>query len=252
MSSIKSRVYARQMECKHAFEAGPVLPREESSPSGKTRCLIEPAIRQITEQGASMLVYDFKYPALTSYAYAQFRINSRSYPAGTQFCQINFSDLKRSHRCNVIAPESIGSPVDAAGIAETILKSADHSQAERGDKFWLNSATNFLSSLVWFLREYEGGRYCTLPHVIELSAVPYDKLFPILATIPALDSKMSSFAEAYAHGTMDMVDGQIAAVKMPLSKLISPDIYYSLSGDDVGLDINNPAAPRIFCLGGNP
>lgn len=34
--------------------------------------------------------------------------------------------------------------------------------------------------------------------------------------------------------------GQIASAKIPLSRMISPQLYWVMSGDDFTLDINNP------------
>ena len=46
--------------------------------------------------------------------------------------------------------------------------------------------------------------------------------------------------------------GQIASAKIPLSRMISPSLYWIMSGDDFTLDINNPDAPKVLCVGNNP
>ena len=46
--------------------------------------------------------------------------------------------------------------------------------------------------------------------------------------------------------------GQIASAKIPLSRMISPQLYWVMTGDDFTLDINNPAEPKILCVGNNP
>ena len=46
--------------------------------------------------------------------------------------------------------------------------------------------------------------------------------------------------------------GQIASAKIPLSRMISPQLYWVMSGDDFTLDINNPDDPKILCVGNNP
>ena len=46
--------------------------------------------------------------------------------------------------------------------------------------------------------------------------------------------------------------GQIASAKIPLSRMISPQLYWVMSGDDFTLDINNPEEPKILCVGNNP
>lgn len=46
--------------------------------------------------------------------------------------------------------------------------------------------------------------------------------------------------------------GQIASAKIPLSKMISPQLYWVMSGDEFSLDINNPEEPKILVVGNNP
>ena len=46
--------------------------------------------------------------------------------------------------------------------------------------------------------------------------------------------------------------GQIASAKIPLSRMISPQLYWVMTGDDFTLDLNNPEHPKILCVGNNP
>lgn len=46
--------------------------------------------------------------------------------------------------------------------------------------------------------------------------------------------------------------GQIASAKIPLSRMISPALYWVMSADEFSLDINNPDEPKILCIGNNP
>src|SRR5690606_15043753 len=48
------------------------------------------------------------------------------------------------------------------------------------------------------------------------------------------------------------LEGQVAAAKISMARLASPQLYYVLSGNDFTLDINNPKAPKIVCMGNNP
>lgn len=41
-------------------------------------------------------------------------------------------------------------------------------------------------------------------------------------------------------------------MKIPLSRMISPQLYWVLTGNDFTLDINNPEEPKILCMGNNP
>src|SRR5258708_39312369 len=51
---------------------------------------------------------------------------------------------------------------------------------------------------------------------------------------------------------MEMLGSQVSSGKIPLGRLASPDLYYILTGNDLSLEINDPAAPKILCLGGDP
>ena len=58
--------------------------------------------------------------------------------------------------------------------------------------------------------------------------------------------------DAWQGGAADQLQGQIASAKIPLSRMISPQLYWVMSGNDFTLDINNPQAPKILCVGNNP
>ena len=220
--------------------------------SGKSRFVIEPFIRQLMEQRRALFIFDYKYDALTRRAFRLYQLNKDRFPSGTGFYCINFTDLSRSHRCNVLEPSTLHWLSDAIGASRTILLSLNKSWVERQGDFWVESAVNFIAALIWYLREYKEGIYCTLPHVIELSKLSYDKLFTLLGEEPAISSLIDPFLKAFASETKEMLEGQLAGAKMPLARLSSPDIYYILTGKDFSLDINDPAAPKIFCLGGDP
>jgi hypothetical protein len=220
--------------------------------SGKSYFIIEPMIRQLIAKRASMMIYDFKFDALTKIAFQYFLANRRLYPCRSGFYCINFTKPDRSHRCNVLAPETLHWPADALGISRTILLSLNKSWVERQGDFFIESPIVFLAALIWFLRNYRNGIYCTLPHVVELAKLSYDKLFTVLSTERSIDSLIDPFLRAYTNETTEMLDGQIAGAKIPLARLSSPDIYYVLTGNDVNLHINDPKAPAILCLGGDP
>jgi hypothetical protein len=220
--------------------------------SGKSWFIIEPMIRQLTARGIALFIYDLKYDALTHLAYQNFQMHRYCYPRGAAFYSINFSDLSRSHRCNVLEPSTLVWISDAIGASRTILLSMNKTWIHQQGEFWVESPINFLAALIWFLRQYKGGIYCTLPHAIELAQVPYERLFSILRTEPEIQTLINPFVEAYANGNLKMLDGQIASARIPLGRLASPDIYYILTGNDFDLNINDPVAPKIFCLGGDP
>ena len=58
--------------------------------------------------------------------------------------------------------------------------------------------------------------------------------------------------DAWLGGAQEQLQGQIASAKIPLSRMISPQLYWVMSGDDFSLDINNPEEPKVLCVGNNP
>ena len=104
------------------------------------------------------------------------------------------------------------------------------------------------SNPYWFLRRYQDGEYCTLPHVIEMMNVELAQLLTILQTEPEISSYVSPFVDAYKDNNTEMLGGRIASAKIGIARLSSPALYYVLSGNDLSLDINNPQAPKIVCL----
>jgi hypothetical protein len=220
--------------------------------SGKSWLIIEPLMRQLIEKGYAMFVYDFKFDSLSKLAWRYFQANRSRYSISAGFYCINFSDLSRSNRCNVLHWWTLDWLSDALGASRAILLSLNKDWIHRQGEFFVESPINFVAALIWYLRQYEDARFCTLPHVIELAQVPYDQLFAILKTQPEIRSLINPFIEAYEHKTMEMVDGQIASARVPLGRLASPDLYYILTGNDFSLRINGGAGSAIFCLGGDP
>ena len=99
---------------------------------------------------------------------------------------------------------------------------------------------------------YEDGKYCTFPHAIEFLNKRYEDIFPILTSYPELENYLSPFMDAWLGGAMEQLQGQIASAKIPLSRMISPQLYWVMSGDEFSLDINNPEEPKVLCVGNNP
>jgi len=218
--------------------------------SGKSYSVYNSFIEQMSEKGFSMFVYDYKFPDLTEVVYNEVLNNIENYEVKPKFYVINFNDPRYSHRCNPINPVYLDDPADATEIAELVMRNINKSE-ERED-FFSMSAKVYLDALVWFLKIYEGGKYCTFPHVIELMGQDYNSVFAILSDYQELEVKIKPFINALKGGAQDQLQGQIASAQIPLNKFVSPALYWVLSGDDFTLDINNPEAPKIVCVGNDP
>jgi len=220
--------------------------------AGKTHFVIKPLIRQHIEKGYAMFIYDFKYDDLTSYAYRCLQQYKSNYAAEPQFCVINFEDLSRSHRCNPLDPDYMLDISDAAESARTILLGLNRDWIRKQGDFWVESSITLLTSIIWFLKKYNGGEFCTLPHAIEMMQQDYDKLFSVLRSEPEIRNLINPFVSFFENDVMETLEGQMGGTRIALSKLSTPSLYYVMTGNDFSLDINDFGEPKIFCAGNSP
>ncbi len=224
-----------------------------SPKAGKFYFIIQHIIKQHIEKGFSMFIYDFKYDDLSRIAYNHFlKFKSKKYQVEPQFYVINFNDLSRCHRCNPLDPKNMTDITDAVESARTIMLGLNRSWIKRQGEFFVESPINFMTSIIWFLKKFHDGDYCTLPHAIEMMQIDYDKLFTVLRTESEIEAYMNPFLSTYLNDSMEQLQGQIDAARIGIARLSSPALYYVLSGNDFTLDINNPDEPKIVCLANNP
>ena len=221
--------------------------------SGKSYAVINSFIKQMIEKGYSGYIYDFKSPDLSMIAYNHLLNHKECYgKVKPKFYMINFDDPERSHRCNPIHPDFMSDIADAYESAYTIMLNLNKSWVSKQGDFFVESPIVLFAAIIWYLRVYKGGKYCTFPHAIELLNRRYEDLFPILTSYPELENYLSPFMDAWQGGAAEQLMGQIASAKIPLSRMISPQLYWVMTGDDFTLDINNPKEPKILCVGNNP
>ncbi|WP_418007359.1 conjugal transfer protein MobC [Myroides odoratimimus] len=220
--------------------------------SGKTYAVINSFIKQQIEKGFAMYIYDFKYDDLSTIAYNHLLLHAHKYKITPKFYVINFDNPRKSHRCNPINPKFITDISDAYESAYTIMLNLNRSWIQKQGDFFVESPIILLAAIIWFLKIYKNGKHCTFPHAIELLNKPYKDVFTILTSYDSLENYLSPFMDAWQGGAQDQLQGQIASAKIPLSRMISPSLYWVMSGDDFSLDINNPSEPKILCVGNNP
>ena len=220
--------------------------------SGKSYCVINQFIKQQIEKGYALYCYDFKFPDLSLIVYNHLLKNKDKYKANVQFYVINFDDPRHSHRCNPINPAFMSDIADAYESAYVIMLNLNKTWIQKQGDFFVESPIVLFAAIIWYLKIYENGKYCTFPHAIELLNKPYSDIFTILTSYRELENYLSPFMDAWKGGAMEQLQGQIASAKIPLSRMISPSLYWIMSGDDFTLDINNPDAPKVLCVGNNP
>jgi len=220
--------------------------------SGKSYAIVNNYIKQQIEKGFSMYIYDFKFDDLSTIAYNHLLKHSDKYKVQPKFYVINFDDPRKSHRCNPLNPDFMTDISDAYEAAYTIMLNLNRSWIQKQGDFFVESPIILLAAIIWYLKIYDDGKYCTFPHAIELLNKKYSDVFTILTSYPDLENYLSPFMDAWQGGAQDQLQGQIASAKIPLSRMISPQLYWVMTGDDFSLDINNPKEPKILCVGNNP
>ena len=220
--------------------------------SGKSYAIVNSYIRQLIAKGFAIYIYDYKFDDLSTIAYNSLLKNMDKYEVKPRFYVINFDDPRRSHRCNPINPEFMTDISDAYEASYTIMLNLNRTWIEKQGDFFVESPIILLAAIIWYLKIYKNGIYCTFPHAVELLNKPYSDLFTILTSYPELENYLSPFMDAWKGGAQDQLQGQIASAKIPLTRMISPQLYWVMTGNDFSLDINNPKEPKLLCVGNNP
>ena len=220
--------------------------------SGKSYAVVNNYIRQMISKGYSCYIYDYKFDDLSVIAYNTLLNNMDKYKVKPKFYVINFDNPRKSHRCNPINPEFMTDISDAYEASYTIMLNLNKTWIEKQGDFFVESPIILLAAIIWYLKIYKNGIYCTFPHAVELLNKPYSDLFTILTSYPELENYLSPFMDAWKSGAQDQLQGQIASAKIPLTRMISPQLYWAMTGNDFSLDINNPNEPKLLCVGNNP
>lgn len=220
--------------------------------SGKSYAIVNSYIRQLIAKGFAIYIYDYKFDDLSTIAYNSLLKNIDKYEVKPRFYVINFDDPRRSHRCNPINPEFMTDISDAYEASYTIMLNLNRTWIEKQGDFFVESPIILLAAIIWYLKIYKNGIYCTFPHAVELLNKPYSDLFTILTSYPELENYLSPFMDAWKGNAQNQLQGQIASAKIPLTRMISPQLYWVMTGNDFSLDINNPKEPKLLCVGNNP
>lgn len=224
--------------------------------SGKSFSVINSFIRQHSAKGFAEVVYDFKFPELAKIAYYNYQKNKQlgKIPSNFKFNVINFSDIEYSRRINPLKREYIEILADATETAEALYESL-----QKGDKgsggnsdFFKTSAVNLLAASIYFWSRYENGKYSDLPHVLAFLNQEYDVLFKVLFPEPELKSLVSPFEAAYKSGAVDQLEGQMASLKVQLSRLATKESFWVFSGNDFNLKVSDKKDPSYLIIANNP
>lgn len=224
--------------------------------SGKSFGVINPSIRQMTQKGFCLCIYDFKFPDLAQIAYYHHLLKKEKDQDYThKFNVINLNQVERSKRVNPFKKEYVRTLAEAQEMAESMVSALQKGGGSGGggsEQFFTQSAINFLSSVIYFFATHENGKYSTLPHILSFMNRSYEEIFTTLFTNEELGSLLSPFKSAYDNQAFDQLEGQVGTVKIFLSRLATKESFWVFSGDEVQLKISDKEDPSIIILASDP
>lgn len=218
--------------------------------SGKSFGVINPFIRQMIGKGFTMCLYDFKFPDLAQIAYFHYlKTQDKKKNSNFKFHVINLDEVEYSRRINPINRRYLKTVANASETAEAIFQSLQKSDSSGGaDRFFEQSAINFLSACIFFVSRFEDGKYSTFAHVLDFLNRDYEDIFNCLTKHPELRSMVSPFRSAYEKKVFKQLEGQVGTLKIFLSRLNTKETAWVFSGDDFDLKISDPKSPSILVL----
>ncbi|WP_405208489.1 TraM recognition domain-containing protein [Aquimarina sp. LLG6339-5] len=224
--------------------------------SGKSYSVIEEYIRQHIKKQFTMLVYDFKFPSLAKETYAFYEYYKKQFKVEPTFNIISLDDIEKSCFVNPISPDLIRKAADAIEASQTVLYNLNKEWITKKD-FFAQSAISYFASCIYFLKIYENGKYCTLPHAITLASCSDEKVFRILGSYPELKFFMTPFADALEKQAYEQLSGQTASARIPLSQLATKELFWVMGNNiypelNVSLSINDPEKPSVLVLANSP
>jgi len=222
--------------------------------SGKSFGVVNPFIRQMIAKEYTMCLYDFKFPDLGQIAYYHYLLAKQNGKMKDfQFNVINLDKVEKSRRINPLRADYIVTLADASETAEAIVESLQKSDGGGGaDKFFTQSAVNFLASCIYFVSRHEGGKYSTFSHLLAFLNRTYEEIFQCLITFPVLESLLSPFRSALEKKAYDQLEGQIGTLKIFISRLNTEETAWVFSADDFDLRISDRKNPSLLILANSP
>jgi hypothetical protein len=224
--------------------------------SGKSYSVIEEYIRQHIKKKFTMLVYDFKFPALGNETYAFFEYYKKTYDVEPKFSVISLDDIEKSNFINPLSPNLIRKTADAIEASQTVLFNLNKEWIVKKDFFSL-SAVSYFACCIYFLKIYEDGKFCTLPHAIALASCSDEKVFKVFSKYKELKFFLSPFQDALEKKAFEQLSGQTATARIPLSQLATKELFWVMGNNvfpelNVPLGINDPEHPTIMILANSP
>jgi Type IV secretory pathway, VirD4 components len=215
--------------------------------SGKSETVIKPVIDQSARKQYSMVIYDFKgdprqkgLPDLCNTAYCSVRKYKKLYGDDykLKFAFINFVDLSRTVRVNLLSDRYIESFMDIKDLGINMFKNLSKFAKEKMD-FWAEYGASYIYGVMYmhWKNNKELG-FNTIPHVISTCLSDINLVFEWLITDPEIDKLMQPLITAYNEKAGGQLSGGTSTGQLPFASLYEKNIYWVLSSDDFDLDIS--------------
>ena len=213
--------------------------------AGKSKSVFYPFIRQFMQNEYAGVLYDFKSPELSEFAYSKFKKNENS---KIQFKVIDFKSPSKSNRCNPLSPRYITKQAVAIEMATVLINNLLPESVKKRD-FFTRSSISILAGSIWFLVKNFPNQ-STLPHLISMVLeYPSSKLIEVVCSDKECAGMLSSIREAHEMKAEKQIAAVVGTLKMALSQINIPEVFELMSADEVNLDLNNPEDPTFLCIG---
>ena len=232
--------------------------------SGKSESFIKGMIYQCAERNYAGFIYDWEgdptkagSPILSRIAYGSIQYFKKKGIITPNFAFINFVDMSRTVRVNVLSEKYIieeNASLFIRNIATTLMKNLETSWKEKTD-FWANNAINYVYSIAYKCYKDRDKGIGTLPHAIAFALSDSDLVFKWLSDDAEISLNMSSMFTAWRSGAQQQTAGAVSSAQTPLVLLNNKYIFYVLSPlpeEEFSLDITNKDHPTMLCIGNAP
>ncbi|WP_224995090.1 type IV secretory system conjugative DNA transfer family protein [Cesiribacter sp. SM1] len=217
------------------------------SGSGKSESLVRPLMKAFIEEGFCGIVYDYKAPTLIN-EMNTLLIQQESryhYP----YYIINFSNVKASHRFNILHPDLIMNANYAEEYALSIISNLNRGANKNSGEFFTRSAINYLAAIIWFLKKRHP-QYCTLPHALNIALFKdFSHVFSMLMVEPLCADRVMSIVTSLEQQAERQLAGQMGTIQNQLTTINTPEVAWILSGNDFIPNINDPEDPKLLAIG---
>jgi hypothetical protein len=186
---------------------------------------------------------------------------------------------------------SVGEASETAVTLMEALQKGGKAGGGGADDFFKKAAENFLAACIYFFVNYDltpydenweelyekteivdgktkkyyvnkngerveptrwNGRYGDLPHVLSFLLEEYTTIFDVLMTDDKVASLVAPFKTALKNKAMDQLEGMVGTLRIYVSRLVTPEAYWVLSGDDFDLKISDPKNPSYLLIANDP